>query len=274
MYTQLPLLRTAIVAIVLLHFLFCIRILFILPAWRSKPKKRGRNDPARILVVLGSGGHTAEMLAMLAKVDMASFAHRTYVVSSGDAFSAEKARAFEQSVVHAQANARDQQGNGGVDTQSTNDAPIVPSRLRKQRLNQSNSSKEISVQEPNFSIHVLPRARRIHQPLLTTPYTSLQTLFTGLMLLLSQPYPNLIITNGPGTGVIVVLASMILRFFNIRNANSNGSMRTMYIESWARVRKLSLSGRLLIKVVDRFLVQWEKLNGCGGGKGEYIGILI
>ena len=36
-------------------------------------------------------------------------------------------------------------------------------------------------------------------------------------------------------------------------------MRSIYIESWARVRTLSLSGRILKPLVDRFLVQWPQL---------------
>jgi beta-1,4-N-acetylglucosaminyltransferase len=49
-------------------------------------------------------------------------------------------------------------------------------------------------------------------------------------------------------------------------------MRTIYVESWARVRRLSLSGTILVGVVDRFLVQWEGLRGLG--RAEYIGVLV
>jgi beta-1,4-N-acetylglucosaminyltransferase len=85
--------------------------------------------------------------------------------------------------------------------------------------------------------------------------------------------PELILTNGPATAVILVLASVILRFFDIKGAQSRGKMKTMYVESFARVKTLSLSGKLLLPVVDRFLVQWEELAGKGG-RAEYRGILI
>jgi beta-1,4-N-acetylglucosaminyltransferase len=71
---------------------------------------------------------------------------------------------------------------------------------------------------------------------------------------------------------------LVLRFFSPVLpkgwAPNEGSMRTIYVESWARVRRLSLSGRILVWVVDRFLVQWEGLEGVGGGKGEFIGVLV
>lgn len=88
-------------------------------------------------------------------------------------------------------------------------------------------------------------------------------------------YPDIILTNGPGTGVIVVLASMLLRFLDFwaMGANKPGKMMTVYVESWARVRELSLSGKLLLKVVDRFLVQWPQLKGLGG-RAEYRGWLV
>ena len=45
------------------------------------------------------------------------------------------------------------------------------------------------------------------------------------------------------------------------------------VRSFARVKTLSLSGKLLLRVVDRFLVQWEELEGAGG-RAEYWGILV
>ena len=45
-----------------------LRLRFILSPTRSKPIRHGRRnpkEPAHLLIVLGSGGHTAEMLSML-----------------------------------------------------------------------------------------------------------------------------------------------------------------------------------------------------------------
>jgi len=51
---------------------------------------------ATLLIVLGSGGHTAEMLRLLDSLNFAKYTHRRYVVSSGDTLSEGKARHFEQ----------------------------------------------------------------------------------------------------------------------------------------------------------------------------------
>jgi len=40
------------------------------------------------------------------------------------------------------------------------------------------------------------------------------------------------------------------------------------------VKSLSLSGRLLVRVVDHFYVQWPQLKGAGGGRAKYAGFLV
>ncbi|KIW05085.1 uncharacterized protein PV09_03644 [Verruconis gallopava] len=174
------------------------------------------------MVVLGSGGHTAEMLLMLRTVALSKWRKRSWVVSSGDEFSASLATEFEAEL----------QCPGSC----------------------------------SFDIVKLPRARKVHQSIFTTPFTSLVCLWTSLSML-SRDAPDIILTNGPGTGVIVVFASILLRFFGV-----DGSHRTrcVYVESLARCKTLSLSGRLLKMFVDRFLVQWPEL---GGGRAEFKGCL-
>lgn len=79
---------------------------------------------------------------------------------------------------------------------------------------------------------------------------------------------------------MVVLASVFLKFFGVALVEE---MKIIYVESWARVRTLSLSGKVLLGmgVCDRFLVQWEvlarRINGDGDGrrkKVEWVGFLV
>lgn len=49
--------------------------------------------------------------------------------------------------------------------------------------------------------------------------------------------------------------------------------RTIYVESFARVKSLSLSGRILYLVVDRFLVQWPLLKEKYS-RAEFKGVLV
>ncbi|KAF2399228.1 Alg14-domain-containing protein [Trichodelitschia bisporula] len=233
----LPTWGSALIALLIaLGILTTLRLLFILPPYRPRPRSRKRSSPTHLLVVLGSGGHTAEMLVMLRDLDPQTYARRTWVVSSGDAFSARKAEEFE-------------------------------SDLRQKALDANCG---------NYEIVTIPRARRVHQSLLSTPVSSLQCLWSCIRLLrrVDVQRPDLILSNGPGTGVIVVLASLVLRFFDWSSRPGGpGSTRLIYVESWARVKRLSLSGKLLLRLVDRFLVQWESLEGAGG-RAEFHGVLV
>lgn len=101
--------------------------------------------------------------------------------------------------------------------------------------------------------------------------------------LFKSPYPDCIIANGPAVAVCMVLAAKIIRFFDyIRRWTSGRNsvpepylLRTIYVESWARIKTLSVSGTLLLPLVDKFLVQWPDLAGrrawWGMKKTEYVG---
>jgi beta-1,4-N-acetylglucosaminyltransferase len=77
---------------------------------------------------------------------------------------------------------------------------------------------------------------------------------------------------------MVILAATLLKLLAIAPARK---MKIIYVESWARVRTLSLSGKILLKlgICDKFLVQWESLaksiNGTGAKrKVEWRGFLV
>ena len=250
-----------LVALLGVFFLFANIILFrlILLLSRSRPladKRRTKPPryPTHLLVVLGSGGHTTEMFDMLRRLPLSPnlYHHRTYVISSGDSFSALKAAEFEMNLF----------------------------------------SDGVSAGPATYTLVTVTRARKIHQPLFTTPISALLCVWDCLRLLRNQhadqrpskavTYPDLILTNGPGTGVCVVVASLILRFFGLsgpprqaqaERPSGTAEMRTIFIESWARVTTLSLSGKILLPLVDRFLVQWPGLEGKGD-KAEYVGSLV
>jgi beta-1,4-N-acetylglucosaminyltransferase len=80
-----------ILAVLLIIILSLLRLAYILPTTRPSSK----STTATLLVVLGSGGHTAEMLRLLDSLDFTKYTHRRYVVSSGDTLSEGKARHFE-----------------------------------------------------------------------------------------------------------------------------------------------------------------------------------
>lgn len=74
--------------------------------------------------------------------------------------------------------------------------------------------------------------------------------------------PSLLIMNGPGTCLPVALAAMAGEVICRRRC------RMIYVESFGCVNHLSLTGKLLLPVVDRFLVHWPSLK-YGSNNNSY-----
>ena len=145
--------------------------------------------------------------------------------------------------------------------------------------------------ETGYEIVIVPRAREIHQGLLTTPWSCLRCLLTCTRLLLRLQkvpgVPDLVLTNGPATALIVLLAVQVVRIWNEiihlfpwhkggrgmkegdrRGVEKRGGLKTMYIESWARVRTPSLTLKLVywLRLGDRVIVQHRGLAERGWGE--------
>jgi len=124
-----------------------------------------------------------------------------------------------------------------------------------------------------YNVITIPRARRVHQHLLTTPFTSLKSLgvciyyVTFTPLTSGKPFADVVLLNGPGTCVMVCIAAYIAKFLGLP------SPKLVYVESFARVRRLSLSGKILRRFVDRFVVQWPQL-ATADPKADFRGWLV
>lgn len=120
----------------------------------------------------------------------------------------------------------------------------------------------------SYEVIKLPRARRVHQSLLSTPPTFLLSLGSAVYHISVVPalkherLADVLILNGPGTCVSVVIAvwfSRVRRVFLITQNGANSpeqffgfdSPRIIYVESFARVKTLSLSGKILRRLVDQ-----------------------
>ena len=199
------------------------------------------------------------MMSLLRDTDPRRYAHRTYIVSSGDTFSCGKAAEIETTIQSKHVQTFSEPTKAGVTHAITGTWDLI----------------------------IVPRARKIHQPLYTAPFSSLWCLIGCLRALhiisttsraAPDEYPDIIITNGPATAVMVILAAIILKCFALAPVHK---MKTIYVESWARVKTLSLSGKILLwtGICDTFVVQWEslarKINGTRARrKVEWKGYLI
>ncbi|KAK6358873.1 UDP-N-acetylglucosamine transferase subunit [Orbilia brochopaga] len=247
-------------ALCILLIIASLRLLSILPDRRSGPVTEITQSsriveittPARshVLFILGSGGHTAEMFSMIQSLSPESVTHRTYVFSSGDKHSARKAQNHEESVYgNAAAGEKGMEGPGAI----------------------------------GYRLIEIPRARAVGQSWLTTPLTCLICLSKCMDILRGgdvsalprqmrelwkgMEFPDVVVCNGPATAVMLVYAVYIYKFFGMCKT------RVIYVESFARVTTLSLSGKLLLPVADRFLVQWPQLADKYQG-AEHLGFLV
>lgn len=197
-----------------------VRLLFILPSLRlptSVKKKKKLIQECQLSILLGSGGHTGEMMRIIFKLDMGKVS-RTWIYTSGDNASLAKAQDYER--------------KSGTSLQ------YIP----------------------------IPRARTVGQSyILSIPTTIYSFLFSAIAMLKHRP--AVILLNGPGTCVPVAYILFFYKLLGLCNT------KIIYIESLARVNKLSLSGLLLLPISDRFIVQWESLYQQYS-RVEYYGILI
>ncbi|KOS18157.1 UDP-N-acetylglucosamine transferase subunit ALG14 [Escovopsis weberi] len=214
--------------------------------------------PDFYLFVLGSGGHTKEMLMMMDDgfCDVANV-HRRYLVSSGDAVSRHQVADYEHSLAllcaqHGSDSSRGRDKDKNTHTEGDADA-------EGDSLGSSGSHDVVTVS----------RARRIHQPLWSTPLTALASILDILPALLTPPpnyrrggrsprFPSIVFSNGPGTGFAVALAVHLIKMFYVV---PEGCMKFVYIESWARISTLSLTGRLLyhMGLADVFVTQHQEV---------------
>jgi len=121
-----------------------------------------------------------------------------------------------------------------------------------------------------FTIIKIPRARNVHQSIFATPPSALFSLLMSIYHLILSPFisdggrnsfADALILNGPGTCVVLCIAVYIKKFLGLH------APKIIYVESFARVNKLSLSGIMLRPFVDRFIVQWPQLLQ-DRGRGE------
>ncbi|KAI5864332.1 glycosyltransferase family 1 protein [Durotheca rogersii] len=182
--------------------------------------------PHYTFIVCGSGGHTGEMIRMVERsIRPTANSHRRWAV-------------------------------GFEDHMSFNRVMECENRLGRR-------FEDVGT----FDIVCFHRGRAVQQSWLTTPFTALASFLHLGSLLVGPPacrdaaafrFPRVIISDGPGTGFLVFLAAHLLKVFAFV---PEGTMQTLFVESWARVSSLSLSGKLIyyLGLADLFIVQHRRL---------------
>lgn len=172
----------------------------------------------KTLVVLGSGGHTTEMLHLLSSIQHEEFySPIDYIVASTDTNSVKRIEALNSS-------------------------------------NFGKGKKKMSL-PPHQNIYQIPRSREVGQSYLTSIFTTLYSIFYTAHLILFKIQPDLLLINGPGTSLPVALWTFIARVLQLSRGN------IIFIESFCRVKTLSLTGKILwiMGITDMFMVHWHEV---------------
>ncbi|KAI9455323.1 glycosyltransferase family 1 protein [Lactarius psammicola] len=235
----------------------CVIIVFPKDSVR---RRRDRRGTCHLAVFLGSGGHSSEALTLVSTLDFSRYTPRTYLVSEGDSLSAMKAIALERLKA------------------ATEPSPATP---------------EDPIGE--YRILTIPRARRVHQNLLTLPVTALRSLLVSFYYVTLAPRllgdsfrvdVDVLLLNGPGTCFVLCVAAYINQFLGLP------SPRLVYVETFARCSNalaygqvtpshcgqvgivIILTTQILKLTCDmRFIVQWPDLLQ-DDGRGECHGWLV
>ncbi|XP_057449758.1 uncharacterized protein LOC130741015 isoform X2 [Lotus japonicus] len=212
--------------------LFLVRVLYVMYC-SGKPLTQRASKPVTTLIVLGSGGHTAEMLNLLKALQRERFSPRFYVAAATDNMSLEKAQELEigtSKVFH----------NG-------KELKKISRTQRRLHLNGTNFTDNVYYMK-------ISRSREVGQSYITSVWTTLVAMVHARRLMI-EIKPQ-ILCNGPGTCIPLCAIAFIFKVLGIRWSS------VFYIESIARVRRLSLSGLLLYKlrIADQLFVQWPQLQ--------------
>ena len=144
--------------------------LFLRARFSTRPSGE---PPIRTMAVLGSGGHTAEMLALLEGLSPATYTPRHYVIADTDHTSAQRVEAFE--------------------------------------VARASSAAAAVAAADNFELLRLPRSREVGQSYLSSIFTTLYALLHAAGMVL-RTRPALLLCNGPGTCIPVCAWAFALRF--------------------------------------------------------------
>lgn len=171
-----------------------------------------------LMVLLGSGGHTGEMLRVLDQWEHLERFKIHFVISSGDETSLQK-------IKHASTKLTD-----------------------------------------NCTVDTIHRARDVGHGKLSATINTVISFFDCIQLVWKLN-PDVFLSNGPGTAIPLAYSSFIMKFLGL------GNTTIVYVESLARVKSLSLTGKLILPIANRILVQWPEL-AKRYPRCEYKGILV
>jgi len=107
----------------------------------------------------------------------------------------------------------------------------------------------------------LPYPKYLMANIVTDPLKMAQAFFRFIVIFRKER-PDIIVSTG---SEIAIPAFYLAKLFRIR---------TIFIESWCRVKTTSGTGKILYPIADIFLVQWPELLKIYGKKAQFQGAVV
>ena len=196
--------------------LFLIRWKQIKNAQTSSP----RFKPSKTLAVLGSGGHTTEMIRLLSSLTKENYQPLYYIVADTDTTSVKRLNNFHEANNH--------------------------------NTNQADEKKS----PPNHSyIFKIPRAREVGQSYITSIFTTIKSILLSAHIVLWKTRPDVLIINGPGTCIPIAFWTYIGRILGICHGKIIFCESFCRVNTLSLTGKILVKFRM----VDMILVHWQEL---------------
>ena len=160
------------------------------------------SKPLKTLVVLGSGGHTTEMLDLIKNLNPDRYGPIVLVVANTDTTSLQRVQAYPQPL------------------------PIQ----NKENLVSLESKGNTSSQQQQ--VYRIPRSREVGQSYASSVLTTLRSFFFALWLVGIQVQPDLVLINGPGTCLPIAVSAFFFRIIGWKTGT-----KIVFVESFCRVKR-------------------------------------
>ncbi|CAG9539323.1 unnamed protein product [Cercopithifilaria johnstoni] len=123
-------------------------------------------------------------------------------------------------------------------------------RLSEQKIIEFEKSQRLG----DFQMERIRRSREVKQSYVTSIFTTIWACVESLFLMW-RIRPDAVLCNGPGVCLPICFAVALFDLLRLCD------VRLFYVESLCRVKKLSLTGRILyeLRIPDIFFVHWEDL---------------
>lgn len=199
------------------------------PAPEPSNNWKQKDHPVKTMVVLGSGGHTTEMLQLIKNLDPKLYTPFVVVVASTDTTSIRRVQAYPNKLPIVIDD--DHDDGDGDDHDPTKTKPSSSSLSSSSPSIQSKATKATPTTKSS-TVYKIPRSREVGQSYSSSVVTTLYSFWVAMKMVLTER-PDLVLVNGPGTCLPVAVSAFVL----LRVLCLKPSCRIVFVESFCRVKR-------------------------------------